>query len=96
MNHPGWGAGDLFSILVGLVMLLLCLYLQPSRRNVPAATVVLASGMSLGPLLLIILDPIAQTSGLSGSLLEIVLSEGRATLWWAAVVAALYVVRDLL
>lgn len=62
----------------------------------PAATVVLASGMSLGPLILIILDPLSATFGVTSSLLEIVLSEGRATLWRAAVVAPLYVVRDLL
>jgi hypothetical protein len=32
---------------------------------------------------------------MTGSLLEVVLNEGRATLWWAAIVAMLYVIRDL-
>jgi hypothetical protein len=95
MNHPGWGAGDLFSIATGLFVLTLCLCLRPAHRTIPAASVALANGLSLGPLLLIILDPIAQVTGLSGSLLEIVLSQGRVTLWWAAVVASLYVSRDL-
>jgi len=46
--------------------------------------------MSLGPLLLIIFDPATQFLDIHKSFLEIVMSEGRATLWWAAVVAALY------
>ena len=96
MHHSAWGAGDLFSIATGIIVLVLCLCLKPRHRTVPAASVALASGLSLGPLPLIILDPIAQAAGLSGSLLEIVLSQGRVTLRWAAVVASLYVSRDLL
>ena len=95
MSRPGWGAGDLFSICVGIAVLMACLCLQPRHRSVPAATVIIASGMSLGPLLLIAIDPITESLGLTGSLLDVVLSEGRATLWWAAIVAALYVIRDL-
>jgi hypothetical protein len=96
MSHPGWGPGDLFSIFTGLVVLLFCLYWQPRHRTVPAATVILASGMSLGPLLLIALDPITESLGITGSLLDVVLNEGRATLWRASIVTALCVVRDLI
>ena len=95
MTHPGWGAGDLFSIFIGMAVLMVCLCLQPRHRSVPSATVILASGMSLGPLLLIAIDPITESLGLTGSLLQLVLDEGRATLWWAAIVAGLYVIRDL-
>jgi hypothetical protein len=94
MTHPGWGVGDLFSIGVGLLVLGVCLGFVPRHRNVRSVSAVLASGMSLGPLLLIILDPLAELLGVG--LLKIVLEQSRATLWWAAVVASLYVVRDLL
>jgi hypothetical protein len=93
-NSP-WGIGDLVSIATGLIVLGLCLCFRPRHRNIPDATVALASGMSLGPLLLIIFDPVTQLLGTRTRFFEIVISEGRATLWWAAVVAALYVVRDL-
>jgi hypothetical protein len=52
--------------------------------------------MSLGLLLLIAFDPVAESLGLTGSLLEVVLNKGRAALWWAEIVATLYVIRDLL
>jgi len=90
-----WGIGDLISIVTGLVVLGFCLCFRARYRNIPNATVALASGMSLGPLLLIIFDPVAQLFDMSESLLGIVISEGRATLWWAAVVAALYVIKGL-
>jgi hypothetical protein len=48
----------------------------------------------LGPLLLILADPFAQRLGF-GSLLKPVLAEGRVSLWWAAAVATLCVLRDL-
>lgn len=68
----------------------------------------LAAGLSLAPLLLILVDPLVQATGLSNgpiaeslglkghSLLELVVGEGRAMLWWAAAVASVYVIRDLL
>ncbi len=70
------------------------LAVRRKHRTAQGATVVLASGISLGPLLLILADPFAAYPGF-GSLLKVVLAEGRATLWWAAAVAAIYVLRDL-
>jgi hypothetical protein len=95
MNATPWATGDLISIAVGLIVLLFGLCTNPRHRSVQAATVLLATGISLGPLILIIFDPFAQTIGYTPRLLTIVLDEGRATLWWAAVVATLYLVRDI-
>jgi hypothetical protein len=78
-----------------VVVLILGLSIAPKHRTIQAATVLLATGISLGPLVLIIFDPIAQELGYGTRLLSIVLSEGRATLWWAAAVASLYLVRDI-
>jgi hypothetical protein len=96
MDAPPWGEGDLISILIGLIVLIFGLMVAEKNRNVQSATVLLATGISLGPLLLIILDPLGQELGYRTRLLTIVLSEGRATLWWAACVASLYLVQDIL
>ena len=96
MTHAGWGRADLFSIGVAACILLLFMMIRPKHRTTQGITDLLAAGLTLGPLLLILADPITQTFGLTGSLLELVLAEGRATLWWAAAVAVVYIVRDLL
>jgi hypothetical protein len=97
MNNPApWGEGDLISIAIGILVLVLGLIFVAKHRTVQAATVLLATGISLGPLLLIVLDPLAQELGYSTRLLAIVLAEGRATLWWAASVASLYLIRDII
>jgi hypothetical protein len=97
MNAPSpWGAGDLISIATGIVVLVLGLVFVERRRNFQSAAVLLGTGISLGPLLLIVFDPVAQIFGYGTSLLSIVLNEGRTTLWWAAFVASLYLVRDIL
>jgi hypothetical protein len=90
-----WGTGDLISIAIGIIVLLTGLLVAKKNRNVQAATVLLATGISLGPLLLIIADPLGQELGYNTRLLSIVLTEGRATLWWAAAVATLYLLRDI-
>ncbi len=96
MNAAPWGAGVLISICLGLIVLIVGLAIAEKNRNVQSATVLLATGISLGPLLLIIFDPLGQELGFQTRLLSIVLSEGRATLWWAACVASLYLVRDII
>jgi hypothetical protein len=45
--------------------------------------------------LLVLLDPFRQLVGFRGSLLTIALDESRATLWWSAAVASIYLSRDL-
>lgn len=94
MGEGNWGNVDLFSIGLGLLVLTGFLAFRKKHRTTQGATALLASGISLGPLLLILVDPLAQLAGFHG-LLAAVLAEGRATLWWAAAVAALYVLREL-
>jgi hypothetical protein len=95
MNPSPWGEGDLISIAIGVIVLMSGLIFAKKHRTVQAATVLLATGISLGPLLLILLDPVGQELGYETRLLGIALQEGRATLWWAAAVAILNLVRDI-
>jgi hypothetical protein len=96
MKSNPWGTGDLISIAVRITVLVVFLLINKKHRSVQGATVLLATGISLSPLGLIIFDPLAQAAGFQDRLLDIVLNEGRATLWWAAAVASLYLVRDIL
>jgi len=69
LGGAGWGEVDLFSIGLGIGVLLFFLVIRKKHRNVQAATVLLASGISLAPILLILADPFAQRFGF-GSLLR--------------------------
>ena len=95
MGPSTWGTVDLFAICTGVMALLCGIAFNSQRRNIPQATVLLATGISLGPLLLIVIDPLAQYLGYPNRLIALVLSEGRATLWWACSVAVLYLLRDI-
>jgi hypothetical protein len=90
-----WGTGDIVAICVGAIYLPLGLWLLPVRRTAEGAGLLLATGISLGPLLMIVCDPFVQVFGGSLSLLNIVMQEGRATLWWASAVATIHLVREL-
>jgi hypothetical protein len=94
LGKADWGSVDLFSIAVGIVIVAVFLTIRKKHRTMQGVTALLASGIALGPLLLILADPFVQIFGIYG-LLQAVLAEGRATLWWAAAVAMLYVLRDL-
>lgn len=54
----------------------------------------LANGIALGPLAMILLDPINKLIGnvVPFDLLHSVMTEARATLWWAAGVASLGII----
>jgi hypothetical protein len=74
----------------------------PARRTFDGFVVLLATGVSLAPLMMILVDPLVQkiSSGILGvshpvHLIGIVITEARITLWWAAAVAAAYLVKDL-
>ncbi len=95
MTPPHWNTGDLFSVGVGLVTLCLRMWLRPAQRTLHGVFLALGGGTSIGPLLLFILDPVAQLAGFHVSLLEIAVEEGRVTLWVGSVVATLYILRDL-
>jgi len=101
-SEPGaWGVGDTISVAGGVIYLILAWRRLPARRNFEGFTVFLATGVSLAPLILILVDPIVQSvSHLLGiehppHLIEIVVTEARITLWWASGVAAAYLVKDL-
>jgi hypothetical protein len=60
LGGTGWGEVDLFSLGVGIGVLVLFLTVRKRHRNVQAAIVLLRSGISLGPPLLILSNPFAQ------------------------------------
>ena len=105
MGHSdtgAWGAGDTISAAGGVIYLILGWYLLPARRTFEGLAVFLATGVSLAPLILILIDPLVQfiyahVLGVEHSphLIEIVLTEARITLWWASFMAAAYLVKDL-
>jgi hypothetical protein len=90
-----WADGDIISICCAIIYLPVGLYLKPTYRNAAGWGLLLATGISLGTLTLLLFDPLRQVIGFSRSFLAIALDEGRATLWWSAAVAAIYLVRDL-
>jgi hypothetical protein len=103
-----WGKADTFSISVALVVCLFFLAVRRKHRSAQGFVTLLGTGLSLGPLLLILLDPVVQYFGLGtyswaasiglhpgDSLLELVIREGRAILWWGSGVALIYIVKDL-
>jgi hypothetical protein len=94
-----WGFADTASAACGVLYLFFGLWLIPSRRNFDGVVVLLATGVSLAPLLMILIDPLFQKLsahffGHPIYLLQIVVTEARITLWWAAFVAAAYLVKD--
>ncbi len=95
MGAVPWGAGDIVAICAAVIYLPLGLWLLPARRSAEGAGWLLATGISLGPLSMIVLDPFLQLAGSKLSLLNIVMNEGRATLWWAAAVATMHLVSEL-
>jgi hypothetical protein len=90
-----WAEGDIISICCAIIYLPIGLKLNPAYRDPVGWTVLLGTGISLGTLLLVLIDPLRQMFGLGGSLLAVALDEGRATLWWSAAVAIIYLVKDL-
>ncbi len=71
------------------------LALNAGYRNAAGWGILLGTGLSLGTLLLVVIDPFRQLAGFTDSLLTIALDEGRATLWWSAAIAIIYLVKDL-
>ena len=95
MTETPWGNGDLFSIAIGILVLIAGITIKQRRITIPLMISLLGTGISLGPLLLIICDPFSQYFGFHVKFLEIVLNEGRATLWWASAIAAIYLIRGI-
>jgi hypothetical protein len=101
-DSGAWGIGDTASAAGGILYLVVGLLRIPARRTFDGFVVLLATGVSLTPLIMILVDPIVQnfTMRLLGNqhpphLIETVTSESRITLWWACAVAAAYLVKEL-
>lgn len=90
-----WAIGDIVSIGCTVCYLPIGLYLNPRYRTASGWSILLATGVSLSTLILVLTDPVRQLSGFNQSFLAIALDEGRATLWWSAAVAVIYLVKDL-
>ena len=90
-----WSTGDIVSICCAVLYVPFGLLVQPRYRVARGLIELLGTGLSLGMLLLVLLDPLRQLLGFNGSLLAIALDEGRSTLWLSAAVASIYLVRDL-
>ena len=63
MGHSdagAWGAGDTISAAGGVIYLILGWYLLPARRTFEGLAVFLATGVSLAPSILILIDPSVQ------------------------------------
>ncbi len=90
-----WTVGDLIAVLTSVAYTPLELAIKPGLRNASGIVQLLGTGISLGTLLLVLLDPFRQMAGYHTSLLQIALNEGRATLWVGAAVAVVYLVKDL-
>ena len=100
-DSGAWGIADTVSAAGGVIYLFLGLWLIPARRTFDGFVVLLATGVSLAPLIMILIDPLFQklSTRFFGFehpvyLLQIVVTEARITLWWAAFVAAAYLVKD--
>lgn len=90
-----FGVGDLVSIGTAVVFVLLGL-LKPVNRTAERILLFLANGLSFGTMLLVLLSPLFQLAGVRANLLDIAVKEEKLTLWWAAAVAAINIIRTLL
>lgn len=94
-----WAVGDVVSICCALVYLPgLASHRSGAECRLPQCSrlgILLGTGLSLGTLLLVVIDPFRQLAGFTDLLLTIALDEGRATLWWSAAIAIIYLVKDL-
>jgi hypothetical protein len=95
-----WGRGEIASIFIALVLCILGVawhYKHIRRRDTDTTAVLgglFGNALSVGPLLMIVLDPvhqvIAATTGfelVEGGLLNLMMVEGKTTLYLAAVIA---------
>jgi predicted Kef-type K+ transport protein len=91
-----WSAADIVAIASAVTYTLVAVALKPDKRTLEDIGGHISVGISLGPLLMIVFDPVARLTGyFSVSWLELVLTEGRMVLWWAAAIATLRLVWPL-
>jgi hypothetical protein len=90
-----WSTADLASILIALGYLLFGLWLDWGNRGADRIIEFLANGLSLGPLLMIVADPLLELSGIRLGPTELVMVQARLVLWWGAAVAAIHILKAL-
>jgi hypothetical protein len=78
--------GDEVSIVAGIVVSALGLWLRPHNRSRERFPLLLANGIAVGPLMLIMLSPLPSL---------IAMNEGRITIFWAAAFATAQLLIDV-
>ncbi len=91
-----WGAGDTWVLLIALPVFLLGCFVHrghiaqqiKSSTNLDALGGIMSSALSVGPMLMILLDPINKHFALFAvDMLALVINEARLTLWFAMFLA---------
>jgi len=89
-----WGVGDLYTLAIGACIFAFSCFLH--RKSIkkaghnagPLITELMGLSLSIGPLLMILLDPLVKIIPFVRlDLLNVVISESRITLWFSAFVA---------
>jgi hypothetical protein len=92
-----WGNGELISLVFGVIFVFVGMLLHRRELSRDKVFGLAANGLTMGPLLMIVLDPLNKYIGVVDmDLLQAAISEARLTLWWAALVAAVNMVLTLL
>ncbi|MEL6060753.1 MULTISPECIES: hypothetical protein [unclassified Methylobacterium] len=87
--------GDEVSIVAGIVVSALGLWLRPHNRSRERFPLLLANGIAVGPLMLIMLSPLPSLIGWNADFLDIAMNEGRITIFWAAAFATAQLLIDV-
>ena len=91
-----WENGELISLVFGVIFVFVGMLLHRKELSRDKVFGLAANGLTMGPLLMIVLDPLNKYIGaVDMDLLQAAISEARLTLWWAALVAAVNMVLTL-
>lgn len=98
-----WGRGDTYTLLFAVIFFAVGCFIH--RKAIKAAGTncrdlvagIMTDAMQIGPLLMIILDPLLKSVGITAiDFLKIVLEESRITLWFAAFIAIITATMSLI
>ena len=97
-----WNVTDLFSIASALVFTAISVILKPASRTRWGFLSAFGSALALGPLLMMLFDPLAIIAHQFGwiaqdpEILRHVVNEARVVLVWSALISTIYIVADLI
>ncbi len=91
----GWSLSDLVAAWTAVSYAGFAIWLRPANRTAERISALLATGFSLGPLLMILADPFLQQLGVPLHLAQRVVTEARTILWWASAFAVVSLTREL-